>query len=297
MTPRRPAVLTAIVTPFTGEGAIDWPVFDQLLTMQSKGGVSGIVVAGTTGESPTLSVQEKLSLVRRARANLPSSVQVMAGSGGSSTEQSYELSKLCLEAGADSLLVVTPPYNKPSVAGLLAHFGKINDLGAPVCLYHVPGRTAQELTPAQLSSLCQLPNITMIKEASADLGLFSRAVASCDASLFSGDDATYLPSLAVGGKGVISVVSNIFPQAMVALGQAFVDGDSARSQRINHILLPFMDMMFCESNPGPVKAVLASRFGFHNHLRLPLVAVSSENQEPIISLYNSTQAALMEMGL
>ena len=147
-------VWTAIATPFIHGGAIDWASFEKHLEQQAAGGVTGVVISGTTGESPTLTVQEKISLVRKARAILPPKVRIMAGSGGNNTSQSMELSKLCVDAGADSLLIVTPPYNKPSMAGLKLHFQMISDaVQVPLCLYHVPGRTGQNLSASALATI------------------------------------------------------------------------------------------------------------------------------------------------
>jgi 4-hydroxy-tetrahydrodipicolinate synthase len=271
-------VWTAIATPFLENGSIDWVSFEKHLAQQAAGGVSGVVISGTTGESPTLTVQEKISLVRKARASLPASIRIMAGSGGNNTAQSVELSKLCVDAGADSLLIVTPPYNKPSLAGLKLHFQTIAEsVNVPLCLYHVPGRTGQSLTAAAITSLTNLKNIHAVKEASGDIALYGRVVCQSKADIVSGDDPTYLASLSVGGRGVISVVSNVFPSAMVELTNAFKNFQNDRALAIHKALLPAIDVLFCESNPGPLKAALKI-FGLgQNILRAPLAPVSDEN--------------------
>jgi 4-hydroxy-tetrahydrodipicolinate synthase len=271
-------VWTAIATPFADGGAIDWSAFEKHLAQQAKGGVSGVVISGTTGEAPTLTVQEKISLVRKARALLPANIRVMAGSGGNSTAQSIELSKLCVEAGADSLLIVTPPYNKPNLAGLKLHYQMIADsVSVPLCLYHVPGRTAQSLSSQAISTLTGIKNVTAVKEASGDIALYSRVVNSSKADILSGDDPTYLASLAVGGTGVISVVSNIFPEAMVALTNAFAAQKNDRALAIHKVLLPAIDVLFCETNPCPLKAALEIVGLGRNTLRAPLAPVTEEN--------------------
>ncbi len=271
-------VWTAIATPFADGGAIDWSAFEKHLAHQAKGGVSGVVISGTTGEAPTLTVQEKISLVRKARALLPANIRVMAGSGGNSTAQSIELSKLCVEAGADSLLIVTPPYNKPNLAGLKLHYQMIADsVSVPLCLYHVPGRTAQSLSSQAISTLTGIKNVTAVKEASGDIALYSRVVNSSKADILSGDDPTYLASLAVGGTGVISVVSNIFPEAMVALTNAFAAQKNDRALAIHKVLLPAIDVLFCETNPCPLKAALEIVGLGRNTLRAPLAPVTEEN--------------------
>ena len=286
-------VWTAIATPFVESGAIDWTSFEKHLTQQALGGVSGIVISGTTGEAPTLTVQEKISLVRKARAISPPSVRIMAGSGGNNTAQSIELSKLCVDAGADSLLIVTPPYNKPSLAGLKLHFQMIADaVTVPLCLYHVPGRTGQSLTPGAIATLTTIPRVTAVKEASGDLALFGRVVCSSKANILSGDDPTYLASLATGGKGVISVVSNIFPEAMVELTKAFAAKQNDRALAIHKALLAAIDILFCESNPGPLKAAL-DIFGLgRNILRPPLAPVAAENYDSIKSTLRAAKSEL-----
>ena len=275
-------VWTAIATPFIDGGAIDWTSFEKHLEQQAAGGVTGIVISGTTGESPTLTVQEKISLVRKARAILPPKVRIMAGSGGNNTSQSMELSKLCVDAGADSLLIVTPPYNKPSMAGLRLHFQLISDaVQVPLCLYHVPGRTGQNLSASALATITTIPRVNGVKEASGDIALYSRLVNLSDASILSGDDPTYLASLAVGGKGVISVISNLFPAAMVEMTNAYKSHHHEKALAIHKILLPAIDVLFCESNPGPLKAAL-DIFGLgKNILRAPLAPVVDENYDLI----------------
>jgi 4-hydroxy-tetrahydrodipicolinate synthase len=291
-------VWTAIATPFLDNGSIDWQAFESILNHQTAGNVSGVVISGTTGESPTLTVQEKISLVRKARAFLPSSVRIMAGSGGNNTAQSIELSKLCVDAGADSLLIVTPPYNKPSVAGLKIHFQTIAEaVATPLCLYHVPGRTGQSLSAATIAELTTIKNVSAVKEASGDLSLYGRLVCQTKASVLSGDDPTYLASLAVGGSGVISVISNIMPSEMVYLTNAFKDQKQDIALSVHKALLPVIDVLFCESNPGPLKAAL-SILGFcKNILRPPLAPVSQNNFKLIQTTLEQARRELNILGI
>jgi 4-hydroxy-tetrahydrodipicolinate synthase len=291
-------VWTAIATPFLENGSIDWPAFEKHLAQQAAGGVSGIVISGTTGESPTLTVQEKISLVRKARAILPGTIRIMAGSGGNNTAQSVELSKLCVDAGADSLLIVTPPYNKPSIAGLKLHFQTIADaVAVPLVLYHVPGRTGQSLSASTIASITTVNRVSAVKEASGDLALYGRLVCQSKADVLSGDDPTYLASLAVGGQGVISVVSNIFPAAMVQLTNAFKSQKNDLALSIHKILLPAIDVLFCESNPGPLKAAL-NIFGLgKNILRAPLAPVTDENFRIIKSTIEKARSELDNLAL
>ena len=291
-------VYTALVTPFTQDGQVDWKAFDRLLDMQVKAGVDGLVISGTTGESPTLTVDEKVSLFRRARAYVPGSVQVMAGTGGNCTKQSIELSKLAQDAGVNSLLIVTPPYNKPTIAGLIAHYKAIGEaVKIPLCLYHVPGRTAQKLSPEDLITLTEISQVTAVKEASADLFLFSKALLSSKANYLSGDDFTYLPSLAVGGQGVISVLTNVFPKAFVTLTKRFWAGDHQGALLLHNALLPLIEGLFAEANPAPAKDLLAHMGVIQNTLRLPLVSVLPSTHEKLVRLYEQTRSQLTELGV
>lgn len=271
-------VWTALATPFADDGAIDWEAFDQLIEQQGEAHVQGIVISGTTGEAPTLTTSEKIALIKRARDILEPGVRIMAGSGGNCTKTSVELSIACVDAGADSLLVVTPPYNKPTLAGLKAHYAAIvHAVNVPICLYHVPGRTAQFLSVDALRTLCEIRGVMAVKEASADVAFFSRAVIQTKVAVLSGDDPTYLASLAVGGKGVISVVSNIFPREFVAMTDAFHTGQHGLALALHNALLPAIDALFCESNPGPLKAFLSVMGIAKNTLRAPLAAVVDSN--------------------
>lgn len=290
---RKCEVWTALATPFKADGSIDLAAWEKMLATQVEGDVSGVVIAGSTGEGPTLSAQEKLSLVKKTKALLGESLSIMASAGGSQTAQSVELAKLCEEAGADSLLVVTPPYNKPSLAGLKIHFSEIAaSVKIPVCLYHVPGRTGQRLSAEQLAELCKIPNVTMVKEASADLCLFSEAAMKSDAKYLSGDDFTYLPSLTVGGKGVISVISNLFPKAVVRLGELFLGDDFEKALKLHRILFPMNQVLFCESNPAPLKAALHAWGICDEVLRPPLARVTDASRASIIGTLRQVREQL-----
>lgn len=291
-------VWTALVTPFRPDLQIDWDAFDALLTMQEKAGVAGIVISGTTGESPTLAVHEKLALIRRARARLGSHIRIMAGTGDNSTQQTIELSRLAQDAGADSLLVVTPPYNKPSTAGLIGHYKAVaSQVSIPICLYHVPGRTAQFLSVEAITKICAEACISCVKEASADVAFFSRAKQKTGIPFLSGDDPTYLASLAVGGVGVISVISNVYPEAMVALTKAFQSKDQARALALHEALMPAIDAMFCEVNPCPTKAALAQKGIIQNIVRQPLAPVTSASDALIAETLATTEHKLRGLGL
>ncbi len=283
-------VWTAIATPFKSDFEVDWASFEKLLALQVAGGVKGVVISGTTGESPTLTVQEKLGLIRKARAILPAEIRVMAGTGDNNTQHSVELSRLAADAGADSLLVVTPPYNKPSLNGLLLHYDAIkNAVKIPICLYHVPSRTSHFLPSEQLAHLCQNGRIGAVKEASADLAYFSKTREKAKVPFLSGDDATLLPSLAVGGEGTISVVSNIFPKALVQMTEAFWQGNWQQALAIHQTLLPVIDALFCEVNPSPLKAAMKVLGIGENILRAPLAPVTDANFKKVEEAVQTTR--------
>jgi 4-hydroxy-tetrahydrodipicolinate synthase len=291
-------VYTAIITPFKTDGTLDFDGFEKLLALQIEAEVTGVVVSGTTGEAPTLTDQEKLDLIRSARRILPKHMHVMAGTGSNDTISNIRLSLEAREAGADSLLIVTPPYNKPSIQGLTKHFRAIAEATAlPVCLYHVPGRTGQLLTAASIATLTQIPGMKWVKEASGDLGLFGRACLQSKAEFLSGDDFTYLPSLAIGGCGVISVVTNVFPKAFVQMGRLFLAGEIHKAKQIHQVLFDFVDRLFCESNPSPVKAALHAAGFCQNVLRSPLAEVTAENYRVIEKSYRDTCASLSKLSL
>jgi len=289
-------VWTALATPFTPSLDIDWKAFELLLEQQMKAGVKGVVIAGTTGESPVLAVQEKLALIRKAKALAGNKLRIMAGSGDNNTNTSVELSRLSADAGADSLLIVTPPYNKPSTAGLIGHYSAIaTAVSLPICLYHVPGRTAQTLSIAQITQIANEVNIALVKEASGDIAYFSRVVNAITIPILSGDDPTYLASLAVGGEGSISVVANVFPEAMVRMTDAYWRGDSVTALTIHKILMPAIDVLFCEVNPCPLKAALNILGVCSNDFRLPLAPVTSENYNRIKTVIENTKQQLADV--
>lgn len=291
-------VMTALATPFDKSGGIDWRSFERLIEEQIKAGISGLIIHGTTGEAATLSLQEKLSLIKKAASLGRSHIKIMAGSGGMDTVQSAEFSFLCLEAGADSLLVVTPPYVKPNESGMRRHYEMIAErCKAPICLYHNPARTNQKLSLNLLQDLLKIPEITMVKEASADLSYFSQAASNSSAIFLTGDDPTFLASLAVGGQGCISVISNLFPKALVAMYQAFLAQDLQRALVIHRHLEEMANLIFCETNPTPLKFLLAKVGVGANYLRPPLGPISSANELRLAASYEKTRQRLEEMDL
>ena len=288
-------VWTALITPFLEDESIDWTSYDHLLSRQAEANVTGVVISGTTGESPCLSEQEKLKLIEHARSTLPDHIRIMAGTGSNSTRASIELSKKAQEAGADSLLVVTPPYNKPTPSGLYRHFSEIAAATElPICLYHVPGRTAQTLAPETMKKLTDIPSIQAVKEASGDLALFGQFLEISEDSLcyLTGDDPTFLASFAIGCEGVISVLSNLYPKAMKLLFDLSKTGHHTKALALNKALTPLFHGMFIESNPGPVKAAFASKGLCQNILRSPLAPMEEQNQQSLLALIKDTEQKL-----
>lgn len=296
-------VWTALVSPFDASGELDYSAFNELIRRQMAAGVKGVVLCGTTGESPTLTVTEKLALIKRTKALVGEQLSIMVGCGSNNTAETVEFSQLCVDAGAQALMVVTPPYNKPSLRGLITHYQQIctHNPGVPVVVYHVPGRTGQKLTAAELAELMSAcAGLVAIKEASGNPIEFARYQSVTTARVperqinwLSGDDHGLLASLAVGGHGVISVAANIFPQAMAKLYSAFVAGDHATALAYHQVLFPFMDQLFCEVNPVPVKAVLAHMGVIPSaYMRPPLATLTPRFKEGLMSSYATTAQQL-----
>lgn len=288
-------VLTAIVTPFKENLEIDWQGYERIIHAQVDAGVSGVVAFGTTGESPTLESEEKIALIEKAIEASGGKLQIMAGTGSNNTKDSIALSLKAKQAGATSLLIVTPPYNKPSVAGLIQHYKAIGDaVDLPICLYHVPARTGQLLNADQICQIVEaVPQITAIKEASGDLALFARLTQRLTSThVLSGDDPTYLASLSVGGKGLISVSTNIFARAYVELTSAFQSADNRRAMQISMALVDFVDTMFVETNPCPVKYCAKLAFETGDFVRAPLAVVTEGSKKAIEHSYHITRKNL-----
>lgn len=273
-------VWTALVTPFTASGKIDLEAYQKLLEFQKKSGVAGVIPCGTTGESPTLTLEEKKLLITTTVAFFKkSSVRVLAGTGSNNTQETVQFSKWACDAGVAGLLVVTPYYNKPQPAGLEAHFLAIaNAVTCPIMLYQVPGRTGVRFTIDTLLTLARHPRIRALKEASADAtwtselrGALLRA--KLNLQILSGDDPTYLPYLAIGAVGTVSVASNIIPRQMVELTEA----NRSRALKLHQEYSELFRNIFIESNPVPVKQALAWMNYCRRDVRLPLAPMTDKN--------------------
>lgn len=276
-------VHTALVTPFR-DGALDLPAFEALVHRQVEAGVQGLVPCGTTGEAPTLTDDEWRAVVEACVRGAGGRVPVTAGCGTYDTAHSVHRCRVARALGAQAALVVTPYYNKPPIEGLKAHVRACAEIGLPLVLYHIPGRTGLRVPAPHLADLCALPGVAAIKEATGDVGFANDLLQRLTVPLLSGDDALFLPLLAVGGAGVISVLSNVAPAATVALWRAARAGDLAEATRIHRRLLPLVDWLFHTTNPIPCKAALASMGLARNECRLPLVPVPAEVPVPLCPL-------------
>ena len=288
--------LVAIVTPMKAGGALDLDALTRLVDWHIESGTSGIVVVGTTGESPTVDVDEHCLLIRTVVEHVRGRVHVMAGVGANATSEAIELTRYAKKVGADSGLSVVPYYNKPTQEGLYRHFRAIAEqVDLPIYLYNVPGRTVADLATETTLRLAQVPGIVGIKDATADLGRGSEilkglaAAGKRDFSVLSGEDITALPLMFMGGHGVISVTANVAPALMAQMCRAALAGDHAAARAINDRLIPLHRRLFIEANPAPVKWALAEMGRIANEVRLPLVPLSHPCHEPV-------RAALREAG-
>lgn len=277
---------TALVTPFL-DGKVNYPMMEMLLRRQLEAGISTVVLAGTTGEAPTLSDSEKLELFRRCKDYVADGMQIIAGTGSNSTDHAVWLSREAEKCGVDGLLVVTPYYNKATEEGLFAHYLAIaHAVSLPVIVYNVPTRTGLDISPAVCKRLSRIPNIAGIKEASTDIKKISHIIRECGADLpvWSGNDDLAVPVTALGGVGVISTSTNVVPVPMNAMVSAALDGDFDTAAALHSQLLPLMETLFSEVNPVPVKAAM-KLLGFDcGGCRLPLTEAKTETVEKLRTL-------------
>lgn len=267
---------TAIVTPFNSDGSIDFGKFKDLIELQIAGGIDGIVPVGTTGESPTVDYAEHKRLIQISVETCRGRIKVIAGTGANATSEAIELTRHALEIGADGTLQVAPYYNKPNQEGLYRHFLTIAELGLPVVLYNIPGRSGVEIAIETVARLAQHPRIVAIKEAAGSVPRVSQILAQCNQlCVLSGDDPLTLPMLSVGAKGVISVASNVAPQAVADLVHAALRGDWAQAARLHTAYFRLFTDLFLDTNPIPVKTALAMMGRIEEVFRLPLCPTSA----------------------
>lgn len=279
-------VATAIITPLTEKG-IDYAQFARLIEWQIAEGVDAIVAVGTTGEGSTLDDREHKEAIRFCVEQVGGRIPVIAGTGSNDVAYAIELTRYACEVGADAMLLVTPYYNKATQNGLVATFEAIADASTKPCiLYNVPGRTGCNLLPATVARLADHPNIVGIKEASGNISQIAElaALVGDKLDIYSGNDDQIVPVLSLGGKGVISVLSNIMPRQTHEMCRLFFEGDVAASRRLQLDLLPLINALFSEVNPIPVKAACAAMGYCENYLRLPLTPMEKKNEDTLLAL-------------
>jgi 4-hydroxy-tetrahydrodipicolinate synthase len=280
--------LVAIVTPMRDGGALDLSAYTRLIDRHVASGTAAIVAVGTTGESPTVSVEEHCLLIRTAVDHAAGRIPVVAGTGANATTEAIELTAYAKKVGASASLSVVPYYNKPTQEGLYRHFRTIAEkVDLPLYLYNVPSRTVADLANETVLRLAQVPGIVGIKDATSDLARGAellRALAAAgksDFAVYSGDDLTGLPLVLMGGHGVVSVTANVAPQLMSEMCAAALSGDNARARALNDRLLPLHRRLFVEANPIPVKWALAQMGLIKGELRLPLTPLAAQHHEAV----------------
>ena len=280
-------VSTAMVTPFDRKGNIDFNKTTQLINYLIEHGTDSLVVAGTTGESPTLTKEEKLALFRHAVKIADGRIPVIAGTGSNNTKESIDLSKKAEAIGVDAIMLVAPYYSKPSQEGMFLHFKEVADaVTLPVMLYNVPGRSAVSISPDTIIRLSEVPNIMSVKEASGDLGAMTKIIASTadDFLVYCGDDGLTLPALSIGADGIVSVASHIIGKEMQQMTEAHLSGDTSRAAKLHQELLPLMEGLFATPSPGPVKTALQLKGLDVGSVRLPLIPLTEEERKRLSKL-------------
>ena len=284
--------LTALVTPFK-HGSIDEEAYRAFIEWQIESGIDGVVPCGTTGESATLSHDEHKEVIRICIDQVKKRIPVLAGSGSNNTREAIELTKFAKSAGADGALMITPYYNKPTQDGMIAHFKAIADeVSLPMVVYNVPGRTGTNLLPSTLGRMArEIPTVIGVKEATGDMKQAAMVMEECgeDFALLSGDDFTTLPFLALGGKGVISVISNIEPAKTSAMCAACRNNDWKTARSLFYELAPLNRAMFLESNPIPVKTSLSLMGKMEPTLRLPMTPLAAEHLQTLKTVLKEHQ--------
>ncbi len=273
----------AIVTPFK-DGKIDEDSYKTLIEMHANAGTDGIVPCGTTGESPTLSPEEHEYMIDLTVKLVNKRMKVVAGTGSNSTQEAIEYTKAAEKSGADAALLVSPYYNKPTQKGLYAHFKAVADaVKIPIIVYNIQSRTGVNITTPIMAQLSKIPNIRGVKEASGDLAQMSEVINTCgsDFDVLSGDDALTLPLLAIGGKGIISVIANIIPKDVKDMVSAFFKGDIKKAQDLHHRMFPLVKAMFIETNPIPVKAACSLMGLTGPEIRLPMTYIEGDNLQKL----------------
>ncbi|MDR2849898.1 MAG: 4-hydroxy-tetrahydrodipicolinate synthase [Verrucomicrobiota bacterium] len=272
---------TALVTPFNEDGSVDYSALRALVHWQIENGVDGLVPTGSTGESPTLDVHDHISVISAVAEAAAGKVKVIAGTGSNATAEAVALTRDILRAGVDATLQITPYYNKPNAEGLFRHFSAVADLGLPVVLYNVPGRTGREIPLDVVARLAANPNIAAIKEAAGSVERVNAIRNACELPILSGDDSLALPMISVGACGVISVASNVIPREVSALVRHALSGDFVSARELHRLFYPLFRDLFIDTNPIPVKTALALLGRIGPAFRLPLCEPSDGVREQL----------------
>ncbi|MFB4165943.1 4-hydroxy-tetrahydrodipicolinate synthase [Alteribacillus sp. JSM 102045] len=279
-------ISTAMVTPFDNQEEVDYSAVTKLVNHLISNGSDSLVIAGTTGESPTLSKEEKLTLFEHVVKVVNGRVPVIAGTGCNNTKASIELTKKAEKTGIDAVMLVTPYYSKPSQEGMYLHFKKVAEsTQLPVMLYNIPGRSAAGLTPETIIRLAEIENITAVKEASGDLDAMAYIIENTSENflLYSGDDSLTLPVMSIGGTGIVSVSSHVIGNEMQDMVQSFLNGHPQYAAKRHRELLPTMKSMFAAPSPAPVKAALEIQGIISGDVRLPMVRLNEEEMNMLRS--------------
>ena len=283
-------VYTAIVTPFNEDGSLDISSLEELIEFQIENNIAGIVPVGTTGESPTLSVEEHLKVIEYTCKTVKGRVKVIAGTGSNNTDEAIELTRRAKEYGADATLQVAPYYNKPTQEGIYRHYKKIaEEVDLPHIIYNIPPRTGRNIEVETIVRLAGIPNIVAVKEASGSIMQIMEVIEKTprDFAVLSGDDAITLPLMAAGGTGLISVASNLYPGLMVKFVDLGIKGDFEGMRKLNNKLMPLFRLMGIEQNPLPVKAALAIKNYIKEVYRLPLCEMMPGNRKILVDFLES----------
>ncbi|EWG12012.1 4-hydroxy-tetrahydrodipicolinate synthase [Cytobacillus firmus] len=281
-------VSTAMVTPFDNKGHIDFPKTTQLINHLIENGTDSLVVAGTTGESPTLTKEEKLALFKHAVKAADKRVPVIAGTGSNNTYESIELTKKAEQIGVDAIMIVAPYYNKPNQEGLYQHFKTIAEsTNLPVMVYNIPGRSSVNILPETIIRLSEISNIAAVKEASGDLNAMAKIIANTDEDfmLYSGDDGLTLPCMAIGGTGIVSVASHVIGNEMQEMITAYLNGENEKAAKIHQKILPIMEGLFAAPSPVPVKTALQLKGLDVGSVRLPMVPLTEQERSAVAALF------------
>lgn len=285
-------VSIAMVTPFDKKGHIDFPKTTQLIHHLIDNGTDSLVIAGTTGESPTLTKEEKLALFKHVVDTVNGRVPVIAGTGSNNTYESIQLTEKARKIGVDAVMAVAPYYNKPNQEGLYQHFKAIaENTDLPIMVYNIPGRSSVNILPETIIRLAKIPNIIAVKEASGDLGAMAKIIAGTDSDfrLYSGDDGITLPCMAIGGHGVVSVAAHVIGNEMQEMVKCFLDGNCTKASEMHRKLLPVMEGLFKAPSPVPVKTALQLKGLDVGSVRLPLIPLTAEERDTLAALFDSEE--------